>query len=131
LLKPLTPALEPIKSVFDFLILWAFHIGDENHIRHRQQSWYIHLHLPFFSIWDLRSNRNLHLERVLLARLGDVIAVIIKSTVSWNLTPCYLVSRQTLEKPTSTALHIKYGGNCRFLRNVHKWRSVSTASDPR
>jgi hypothetical protein len=57
LLKPLTPALKPIKSVFDFLILWAFHIGDENHIRHRPYSWYIHLHLPFFSIWDLRSNR--------------------------------------------------------------------------
>lgn len=48
-LKLLTPALKSVRSVFGFLIAWAFHIGDENHLCHRPQCWYIHPHLePLF-----------------------------------------------------------------------------------
>ena len=34
------------------------------------------------------------------------MAVIMKGIVSWKVTPCYLVSRQTVEKPTSCILNM-------------------------
>ena len=40
---------------------------------------------------------NLHRKRIILARLWGHVVVIMKSIVSWNVTPCYLVSSQTRE----------------------------------